>query len=488
MGLQANRAEWEYSPQRLSGQTRVVIAWKAVEYFGLALFIVVVPPMMGPERYGYFAATLSFIALLALGTGFGALQAFGRYLPEYYSRGQLEKVRELFSQFLVARTISVLLLAPILVIALPRLVDGASCLTVLAAGGAFALSVIGATFYQLLFGLNQLGKWRTYESLVTVVLVLLLLLLGGAEELDRALLALLAVHLIFFSLGAFWTRHQLTLHRPALDIASFVEHLRFGLLFFLGSLLIMAVWRGGEVLVLALSKDGAEVAYFSIANSIALTFGALVGQLTYMFVPSLTALRLAGEASQIEHFMGKILKYLTLLSSGFLVGILGVAPWLISTVMGERYLPVVGNLKLLGFALLPLGLLNLGLSSAVARGEPIPALRVSAAALAFFVAASVLLVPIFGSSGACLAMVAGIWGASLVAYFEFGLASVVALGHLWRILCAGLGGWAFTLLPIGPEVPRGVGALLVYLVSLVVLGAVDREDLRRLSVAVRGER
>ncbi len=93
----------EYSPDLLAGQTRIVMIWKAVEYFGLGLFILIVPRLMGPELYGYFAAILSFIGLLTLGTGLGALQAFGHYLPEYHAGGDPQKSRDLFSQFFWAQ-------------------------------------------------------------------------------------------------------------------------------------------------------------------------------------------------------------------------------------------------------------------------------------------------------------------------------------------------------------------------------------------------
>ncbi len=357
------------------------------------------------------------------------------------------------------------------------------------AAAAFLLASVGTTSYQLLYGLNRLGKWRTQESLTKVVLVLFFLALGGGDSLDRAVLALLTAHLAFFLLGVFWTRNHFTFHRSAFRFSSMVKHLRFGLLFFVSSLVMMALWKGGEVLILALSNSSSEVAYFSVANTIVLTFTASIAQLTYMLVPSLTALHVSGEKVRMELLMGHALKYLTVVCFGFLLGVYALAAWVVPTVLGDQYLPVVENLKVLGFALLPLGLIQLGQSSAVVRAQPAKALRVSLVALGAFLMGSVVLVPISGSYGACVAMVGAMICASLAAYFEYGLSAVVSVGRLWRVSFAGFAALALIPLPIDLGIPKGLAALVAYVPLLFLVGAVTLAELREIGHALvnRGE-
>ena len=52
-----------------------------------------------------------------------------------------------------------------LVIALARLLPEASALTVAATVAAIWLSVVGTTFYDLMHGLNALGKWLLPNAL-----------------------------------------------------------------------------------------------------------------------------------------------------------------------------------------------------------------------------------------------------------------------------------------------------------------------------------
>ena len=170
-------------------------------------------------------------------------------------------------------TFAVALIVP-LVLALTSLLPDASQVTVAAAVAAVGVSTVGATFYELLHGLNALGRWLLPNALSVGVLLILILALGGGGSLDVAALALLAAHGLFFVLGLYWTRGYLTRTRSVLDWRFFAEHLRFGLLLFLGGLLMMAILRSGEIVVATLSGNSMEIAYFSLAGLVMFTMYA----------------------------------------------------------------------------------------------------------------------------------------------------------------------------------------------------------------------
>jgi len=81
------------SPQRAGRKSREVMIWKLVEYGGLILYTAVIPRQMGPELYGRFAALLSFISLLSMGSALGAQASFARFIPEYETRGEPERTK-----------------------------------------------------------------------------------------------------------------------------------------------------------------------------------------------------------------------------------------------------------------------------------------------------------------------------------------------------------------------------------------------------------
>ncbi len=58
------------------------------EYLGLALFIIVIPREMGPERYGMLAVLNSLVGLFMLATALGGQVSFVRFIPEFRLQGR----------------------------------------------------------------------------------------------------------------------------------------------------------------------------------------------------------------------------------------------------------------------------------------------------------------------------------------------------------------------------------------------------------------
>jgi stage V sporulation protein B len=464
--------------------TRAVLALKGVEYAGLALFTVLVPRLMGPERYGTFAAVLGAVGLLTMFAGIGAQATFGRFVPEYVGAGRPDRVRQLFSQVFLARVLTASALAVALVVGLPYLLSEASATVAIAAGATVLAGAASLACYQLFYGLNQLARWLVRDALVRPILVALLVLGGGAALLDRAAFALLGAELLFLALGLVWARPYFSRERWEGGRADLVTHVRFGLYFFGANLLLMAVWRGGEVTVLILSDARAEIGYFNIANAVAMAFGALIGQLASMLVPRIASLHVTGDGRRAEAWLGYSLKYLTIGTFVFVLVVDGVGAAAVRLVLGPAYLPVVVNLKVLALGLLPVALVRTAVNQAVVHKRPGWAVAVAGGGLVGFVVLAVTLVPRWGSLGASFSVAGAVAVAGLVAYRQAALGGVLSVARFWRVVLPGIPALVLAAVPRMPPLLTATLALALYAGLLWAGRALTVEEVRRLARAV----
>ena len=467
-------------PTLAIGKTRILLIWKLVEYAGLALFIVIVPSVMGPDLYGRVAVLLSFIILLTMVTGLGGLPMFGRFIPQYEAQGEKSKTQALFVQLFWARALVAGLLSIVFLFLFPLILPEASPRTVLAGAGAFLFGALSVTCYQLFYGMNALGRWLSQEALTKLLFLILLISLGGMQSLEGAAFALLGTQLGFLLLGLFWTRSYFTLSSSAFNFSFLFSHLGFGLSFFAAGLLLMAVWRGGEVFVLLFSGQRAEVAFFNVANAVAIAFYGLISQLAAMIIPSVTTLHVFGEARKMNALLGYSLKYLTIASFSFLFVVHGLGSWAVEVTMGAQYFPVVANLKLLAFGLLPLGLISTGISMAMVHKQPGKVLRVTGGALVTFVLVSAVLIPHAGSYGASAAVALALGGAGVITYHQFPLAQVLAVARFWRLVFLGLIASGVLVLPLTP-VSTGLLAVVLFISLLFSGNVISAREILKIS-------
>jgi O-antigen/teichoic acid export membrane protein len=329
-----------------------------------------------------------------------------------------------------------------------------------------------------------LARWLVRDALVRPVLVALLVLGGGATLLSRAAFALLGAELVFLVLGLVWARPYFSREPWEGGRADLVSHLRFGLYFFGANLLLMAVWRGGEVTVLILSDARAEIGYFNIANAVAMAFGALVGQLASMLVPRIASLHVTGDGRRAEAWLGYSLKYLTIGTFVFVLGIDAVGETAVRVVLGPAYLPVVANLKVLAIGLLPVALVRTAVNQAVVHKRPGWAVAVAGGGLAGFVVLALVLVPRWGSLGASISVAGAVAAAGLVAYRQSALGNVLSVARFWRVVLPGIPVLLLAAVPGVPSLLAGAVALGLYAGLLWAIRAVTIDEVRRLARAV----
>lgn len=473
---------------RVRVRVRGVAALKVAEYLGLVLFTIVAPRWMGPERYGSFAAVLALVTVLVTACSLGGLVTFGRFVPEYAARGQMPRARALFVQLFWARAVLALPLALGSGLALPALLPGLGWSAAALAGGAVLLGATATTCFQVFYGLNVLGRSAVQDSLLRPAVLVLLVALGGLASLENAVGALFVAQVGFLALGLAWTRTWFRAPRAPFSRGFLLEHLRFGLQFFVAQLLLVALWRSGEVLVLAFSGQASEAAFFSVANAATVAFGFLMIQAAGLFIPTLSAAVAAGHEQALDLALPRLLRWLAIAACGAVYAVYALAPWAVRLAMGEAYARVADNLALLALGLPAAALLGTALTAAVVRKRARPAVLAHATGLLVFALLAGLLVPRYGSPGGAAASAAALWCAGLLAARGLRLGRALAEARFGLVLLLAAAPLSLFLLPAGaPDslVPtRGILAPLLFGALLLGTRLIRPSDLR--TVVARG--
>ena len=114
------------------------------------------------------------------------------------------------------------------------------------------------------------------------------------------------------------------------------EPLRFGAVFFGANLLLMAIWRGGEVTITAFAGARSEIAFYSIASAIAMAMGSLMGQVSTLLLPSVTSLHLRGKTDRSEEWLAALLRYETLVAVAFSIAVFAFSDEVLPRLLGQE--------------------------------------------------------------------------------------------------------------------------------------------------------
>jgi O-antigen/teichoic acid export membrane protein len=412
------------------------VTLKALQFLSMALFAIVTPRLMGPELFGRFVVILSLTALWMTTSNLGARFVFGRFMPEYASRGSEQQVRALFMHLLEFRILVSLVVAAPLGLFLRRVLPDASRFTLAVSVAAFVLMTVSSPMYNVFYGLNRLNVSLAREALNRYLLFALLVVLGGTASLERASVALLALHASIFGVGVWLCRDLFTLDRSAHQWPSFAEHIRFGLTVFAANLLLRLPWRLGES-ALALSGTGAaEIAFFNISLSAAVAYTRIMGSTITLQIPSLSVKQATGDERGRDRSLGLVLRYLTVLGVLFVLGVYATGPWVVRVLLGEPFLGVLPNLHIAVTAALPVPFIRTALSLAVVESRVVRNLQLGIVAVGVFCLSAWLLIPRLGSPGASTAVLVAIAAAAIVATWQMRRSGVLREARAGRQLLA----------------------------------------------------
>ncbi|MBN2577082.1 MAG: lipopolysaccharide biosynthesis protein [Deltaproteobacteria bacterium] len=446
-----------------------------------------VPRTMGPATYGRYDLITMLTFWFSMLGSLGMSQVTSRQAPQLEAEGALAKLQALFGSFLALRALSSAAVA-ILYFLTTRLwlreIDG---VVLLVLSVAVLLRGPGALCYALFLGQGRIGRWALPEVVRqwgSVAFALPCFLVGGVRG---AVCGYLVSETVIFCIGIFGARRSFARYDVRLALRTVTPLLRLGLLFYVSDLVLSAIDRSGAVLVRAVTNDYAQVGMFGVSYQVFMAALLSTHQIASSFVPLLTVLRTQRENAELQAWVGRLVKWLTLVATLGLLGSLILGRDIVPLVLGRAYVPAYRNLVALAAAMLLVPLVQT--CSVLALTHDRPGMLIKAASLRFvcFWGLGVPLVMRWGSLGACLAV--GLAMAVQAGYLLARNGAVVgpALRRWSMVVAAGVvfAPACYLRAGVGANIALFFAAAAGYLLVLRVLGAISARELRVVYRALR---
>ena len=441
-----------------------------------------VPRTMGPATYGSYdlvtMLTFWFTMLGGLGTG----QVVSRQTPQLEHEGAALRLRALFGNLLVLRTLTSTAVALLYLLATRLWLRDLEWSVLIVLSMAVLLRGPAGLCFSLFLGQGRIGRWAVPEVVRqwgSVAFALPCYLLGG---LRGAVTGYLASETVIFALGAAGARRWLVRSALRLDLRAVTPHLRVGLVFYASDLVLSAFERSGAVLVRSVTHDYAQVGLFGVSYQI---FAAAVlssTQISTSFVPLITVLRARGEHVELKVWVERLVKWLAVAATLGLLGSLILGKDVVPVVLGRAYASVYLNVSVLAATLLFLPLSNVCGVLALTHDRPGILIKAATVRLLCFWGLGVPLVLRWGSLGACLSVLVATVAQTVTFLWTSRSLVGTALGRWAVVVGVGLAFAPLSYLRASPARNVALYALAVggYLVVLRALGTISARELRSL--------
>lgn len=442
--------------------------------------------LLGPDRWGEYSQMIWLINFSAMLAGFGLTYTSIRFIANLSNAEDKADFKPLVrwiisTQFLLALSGSVLIFI------------GADKLVTFSGwqlnSGLIRAASVGVFSYTLLqLGnamLRGLQEFR-FLSLVSALSSGFLLLVVGVV----VLLPEVSLLIILISLGQLlllpliFSRVQTRVSRNTVISAG--EYPRIwksvlsytGIIFFT-TLIDQIVWQRSEIFFLARLDDPSHSGFYSLSYTISqLAIGTLPVALTGILTPVFSSMSESKLRSNLDHLFTRSFSYLNLIVLPSTVGLVIVAPRLITLFYGEEFLPAVPVLQLIAVST-ALGIYTRPSASIMhAQNRPIVLFLAGLAALPVDLVLAWKLTPGMFAIGAAIANLAAqfICAGLIIGYgiFTFGLR--YDRDSLMKTLCSSIicGVVTVLILRMGMKswiaLPLAIAAASIsYLISLMLL-------------------
>jgi O-antigen/teichoic acid export membrane protein len=378
----------------------LVSVHKAAQMVGQLLAVVTIPRLLGADDHGRLAFVLAFAYVAQILGDFGTLEVMSRFVPTLTG----SEVGRLYNRTLAFKII-VGLVCGVVTAGLAMLLSHWMRLDwAILFGIGVAAHIIGWVPFQLLLGLNHVGHWMVEQSWRQGVLVVLLVALYPWLGLSGAMLAWALMELAFCGMGFWWTRSYFEKSELIFSWSYMRPYVQFGIGFFLANLIAALLYRSGPVLIESLTGQSAQAGYLNLALGLYLMPYLLLTQMALSLVPPLSNLYIRGERAQMQQWLNNFVRY------SWLIGCLGplsvwlTASWAVPLVFGPGYEPAIATLKVISLAIPLSALVWTGNAVANVTGRGQVKFWATVGALLVFLGLSFFLAPLYGATGAAIAL------------------------------------------------------------------------------------
>jgi len=458
---------------------------KVIQLLGGALWAVIVPRWMGPDRYGQFALAMSISLLLWWVGDLGGLEVFGRHIPILQERNP-EAARQLFGQAFILRLIIALALIPAMLLVGPMIAPWLrgwpAALIAISAG----LHIISWSSYHLLYARKEMGKWAT-ELSWRLMTQLPLVLLAGKWNLTAQMAAYTINEVIYLAIALWWTRDWFSWRALKPNLSFLKPYLRMGLGFWATNLGLILLFRTGTLMVQLLTGQSAQVSFYDLALTVFFLVFTIIDQLVRSFLPTVTEFHEGGQGERMARWLKVLTGWGAALAVVAVIAVQYTADWVLPFILGSDYLEAATVLRIMLLSLPALVLVGVGTVAAAVQQSPRGKLIAIAIGAVTFWSGAYFLTPVWGAVGTAWALTAGLIVYAIILFGQMRHALGVSWPKLLGIFILALPFiWAQKILPhnLVIAIVASVGAALIYLGLAVALKLISLDFLQMMKQIV----
>jgi O-antigen/teichoic acid export membrane protein len=263
---------------------------------------------------------------------------------------------------------------------------------------------------------------------------------------------------------------------PAADLVSFAIPV------VVFSILLSLLMNLDIFFVRSLLKDAEAAGYYTSALALTRAPYFVFYAFAITLLPIISRLTSSGRFEEASRYVNKSMRYLMILLAPLAFFTSSLSGPIIRLVYSDRYLPGARPLAILIFGLTFLTFFSVLVAVINGSGRPKTSMALAGAVLPLDLALNLILIPRFGLSGAAAATTvssfAGTIAAAVIVQKEFG--TLIRGASFLKILASSLVFLAAPrLFPVGGWglIPYGLGLFALYLLLLVLLEEISRDDL-----------
>jgi O-antigen/teichoic acid export membrane protein len=402
------------SAQRTIRNSGLLLIQHVLQILGSVMFIVWVPRLMGPSDYGRYSLLISLSIWFVLLGSLGFKQIISRFIPQWVVEKNIHAIHDFIGRMITLCFISgVVVSLGYLLITLLWLRDLAPHLLVLLSI-SLIFRALSNPLFLLFLGLNYAARWGVCDVLrrwLSLVLILVGFLFWG---LTGACLAVCLTEITLFLVGILWVTK--TVAKPALrlNLRVMIPYLKFGLIFYFGTLLTTAFWFSGDSIVKIFMNAYNQVGFFGLGRNIYFALALVVSQVTMAFAPFLIHLRFQNRIHEIQKWTEHLITVLTIGASGLVFGFLFLGEDLVRLLLGLKFTEIIVQFLPFAATLVVSIISSVYLMLTVVFDKPEVSLRAAGIKLFIFWSLSPFLVAWKGGLGVAVGILIGSMVYSLV--------------------------------------------------------------------------
>ncbi|MEM2282320.1 MAG: flippase [Candidatus Hadarchaeales archaeon] len=401
-----------YAKRLLRGSSLIFLSGLSVSAAGFLLRIFLARSLM-PSDYGLFFALIGFLSFVALVGNLGLPTALTKYISEFWTKKQSERVRsciyfalKIQSFLLVGMAVSLVLLSNTIAVCVFKTPEASTMLKVMSVW--LVVGCLFGTVQSAHQGFQNLGMVSLMGSLQAFGILLFALLFIGCLNFNVTGMAFACLFgsLTALIIGVIVLIRKYWIHLKGKPVSSesFAKgFIWFSLISFIG-IIGVTVLDNLDTLIIQLFRGAKEVGYYQVARPLFGVVGSVGGALGTALFPLTSELWAREERESLRRLLRYMLKisFSIILPTVFLF--VAFPEIIIRLIFGDAYLPAAPVLRVL--AIVPVFYIPwMYLQAALGGiGRPDKSTQAICLAAAINLVGNLLLVKPYGALGAAVAM------------------------------------------------------------------------------------